>query len=185
MHQLWIARMCYVSTLCLRSWSPQTARGATWLSPQADSSVMCRTCQSLLTLSILQGEKWSEEVTPDLYCSLWPNDHMFLFSLGLLPYQGLSSARFEPCHERLSALAFPAISGRGEHSLSFRNAQHLSEMTSTFQYLSWDKRHRNRLMLCIWPRLCFWRTWGSSLCWTISLLLLWLKWVVFYFCTLM
>lgn len=93
MHEPRIARLCYVSTLCFCSWCPQTASGAGWLSPQAYSSVTCTTCRSPLARSILQGEKWSEEVTWDLYCSFQPNDHMFPFSLGLLPYQGLGSAR--------------------------------------------------------------------------------------------
>lgn len=185
MHQLRIARVCYIPTSCLGSWSPQTVKGASWLSPQAGSSVMCTTCQSLLSLNILQRRELN-----------WGGYSRFI----LLPlakwscfyfFRTLALSRAQFC-KVLShavrgwvALAFPAICGHGEHSWYFRNAQHLSKMMSTFQYCSQDKRCRNRLMFCFWTRSCFWRTWGSSLCWTICLILFWLKWVVCYFCTLM
>lgn len=92
---------------------------------------MCTTCQSLLTLTIWQGEKWSEEVTPGFYCSLQPNDPMFPFPSGILPCHGLHSAR---CWAPLwgeSALSLPSVSGHGEHSSSFGNAQHISEKPSS------------------------------------------------------
>lgn len=77
MPQLWVASMFKVPASCLCPW--QAARGASCPGLGVNSSKTCTTCQSLLTLTIWQGEKWSEEATPFFCCSLQPNDAVFLF----------------------------------------------------------------------------------------------------------
>lgn len=93
---------------------------------EVNSSVTCTACQSLLTLAVWQGEKWSEEVTPGFYCSLQPNDCMFLFPFRNPALPGAPFCKMLSPTERSECSYSP--NGHGEHwecPTHFRNGKHL------------------------------------------------------------
>lgn len=163
-HQLWVASMCitcfsFVPLLlvlagCKRSWLPQSG-----------SEQLCNVHNLPITpRTIWQRGVWGGYSRFVLLPSAkWSHVPFFLQESCLV--QGSILQGVEPHCAGLSALALPRANGHGEHPSSFRNVQHISEMANTFQYWIWQKWHQSRLMFCIWTRLCFWRTWGSSLCW--------------------